>query len=356
MGLTIVSPMTWSALVQCAPMAPRLKSRPRPELFAASDADRPAADAVTGAITFDVYAADAQAQETHAAPEWIKLAPRGRFTARDGRQLEVDPELLVSRFRADAVDVPIDIDHAIPKKALFGDTAPAVAWIVELAAREDGLYGRPSWLDGGLAVLKARTHRYISPAFPADENGKAIWLHSVGLVAAPGISMPAVASADPPHTFRDPTMLKKIAIALGLAETADETACLAAIAAHSQRVDRGVHEQTLATLSATTAELEALKKAGHDKEVTDLLEGALTAKKITPAQRAELEPLCATAGGFDQVKKLIDATAPGLGASGLDKKTPPGQVATLSAEDRDIMRDLGLTEEQFRKANGLPAA
>ena len=151
-------------------------------------------------------------------------------------------------------------------------------------------------------------------------------------------------------------MLKKIAIALGLTEAADEAACLNAISAFALRVDRAVHEQTLATLSATTAELETLKKAGHDKEVGELLEGALTAKKITPAQRAELEPLCATAGGFDQVKKLIEATAPGLGASGLDKKTPPDRVATLSAEDRDIMRDLGLTEEQFRKANGLPAA
>ncbi len=336
-------------------MTTRLTSHLLLSLFDAAGADRPGTDAVTGAITFDVYAAEREVEKSAAAPVWIKLAPRGRFTARDGRQLEVDPELLVRRFQADAVDVPIDIDHAIPKKALFGDTAPAVAWIEELAAREDGLYGRVSWLDGGLAVLKARTHRYISPAFPADENGKAIWLHSAGLVAAPGISMPAVASADP-SSQQEPFMLKKIAIALGLTEAADEAACLNAISAFALRVDRAVHEQTLATLSATTAELEALKKTGHDKEVSELLEGALTAKKITPAQRAELEPLCATAGGFDQVKKLIEATAPGLGASGLDKKTPPDQIAALSAEDREVMKMMGLSEEAYRKANGLAAA
>ena len=321
------------------------------------DAAADLVDAVTGAITFDVFgtAPGADAGAGDAGPEWIKIAPRGRFTARDGRQLEVDPELLVRRFEADGVDVPLDIDHAIPKKALFGDTAPAVAWIEVLEARPDGLYGRVSWLEGGLAVLKARTHRYVSPALKPDETGKAIWLHSAGLVAAPGISMPAVAAADPSHK-QEPPMLKKIAQALGLAETADETACLSAIASLSQRIDKAVHDQALQTLSATTAELTALKTAERNKKVTDLLEGALTAKKITPAQRAHFETLCATDEGLAGVEALIAATAAGLGASGLDDKRPPDQLATLSAEDREAMADLGLTEEQYRKANGLAAA
>lgn len=319
------------------------------------DAEGGPGDAVTGAIAFDVYAASPAAAEAFAGPEWIKLAPRGRFTARDGRQLEVDPELLVERFVADGVDVPIDIDHAIPKKALFGDAAPAVAWIVELAARDDGLYGRPNWLEDGLSVLKKRSHRYVSPTLKTDPNGKATWLHSAGLVAAPGISMPAVAAADP-STKQEPSMLKKIAQALGLTETADETTCLSAIATLSQRVDKAVHDQTLQTLSTTTAELNALKGEARTKKVTDLLEGALTAKKITPAQRAAYETLCATDEGLAGVESLIAATAPGLGASGLDEIKPAGQLTTLSAEDREVMSMLGITEEDYRKANGLVAA
>ncbi|MCO5059645.1 MAG: phage protease [Rhizobiaceae bacterium] len=312
-------------------------------------------DAVTGAITFDVFAATAEADAGETGPEWIKLAPRGHFTARDGRKLEVDPELLVRRFEADGIDVPIDIDHAIPKKALFGDTAPAIAWIEELSARADGLYGRVSWLDDGIAVLKKRSHRYVSPALKPDETGKAIWLHSAGLVAAPGISMPAVASADPSHT-QEPVMLKKIAQALGLTETADETACLSAIASLSQRVDKAVHDQTLQTLSATTAELNTIKAEARAKKVNDLLEGALTAKKITPAQRQHYETLCATDDGLAGVESLIASIAPGLGASGLDGRQPADQLQTLSAEDREAMADLGLTEEEYRKANGLAAA
>ena len=65
---------------------------------------------------------------------------------------------------------------------------------------------------------------------------------------------------------------------------------------------------------------------------------------------------CATDAGVESVTALLAATAPGLGASGLDRKTPPDQVVTLSAEDREIMKELGVTEEQYRKANGLAAA
>ncbi|MCO5083075.1 MAG: phage protease [Rhizobiaceae bacterium] len=318
-------------------------------------AGEPGEPVATGVAVFDVMTLDAAANP-EVGPAWIMLAPRGRFTARDGRSFEVNPEQLVERFAAEKVDVPIDIDHATVKKAIFGDAAPAIGWIKELAAKPDGLHGRVEWLAAGLATLAARSHRYVSPSLKADENGVVSWLHSAALVAAPALSMPAVASVDPNNPTKDASMLKKIAAALGLAEDAGETACLNAIANLGQRVDKAVHEQTLATLSTTTAELEAIKKAGHDKEVADLLDGALTAKKITPAQRAELEPLCATVDGFAQVKKLIDATAAGLGASGLDKKPMPGEVHTLSAEDRAIMKEMGLTEEAYRKANGLAAA
>jgi phage I-like protein len=78
------------------------------------------AGSATGVILFDVYAA-CKPDDTSRGPEWVKLAPRGRFTARDGRQLEVDPELLVRRFDADGVDLPIDLDHATAKGGLSGD-------------------------------------------------------------------------------------------------------------------------------------------------------------------------------------------------------------------------------------------
>lgn len=128
---------------------------------------------------------------------WIKLAPRGRFTTRDGREMEVSPETLLARFNADGVDIPIDIDHAVAKKTIFGDIAPAVGWITRMEARADGLYGFATWLDQGRATLTSKTHRYISPTLKLDASNVAIWLHSVSLVAAPALSMPTVAAAEP---------------------------------------------------------------------------------------------------------------------------------------------------------------
>lgn len=304
---------------------------------------------VTGAALFDVTALDAQ-PISGSGPAWIKLSPRGRFVTRDGRSFEVDPEALAARFSADAIDVPLDVDHATVRKAVFGETAPAIGWIKELAAKPDGLHARVEWLDAGLTILAARSHRYVSPAFRADETGKVSWIHSAGLVAAPALSMPAVASADTTHQ-QEPVMLKKIAQALGLADSADETACLSAIANLSQRVDKAVHDQVLETLATTNNELSTIKAEARKKVVSDLIEGGLSAKKILPAQKTHFEGLCSTDEGLASVTALLAATAPGLGASGLDDTPLPGQISALSAEDKEVMKMLGLTEEEYRKAN-----
>ncbi|CUW95084.1 phage protease [Agrobacterium genomosp. 2] len=334
----------------------------RPDLFLsclAPEATPNAADAMTGIAVLDAYAADpsAASSETKRGPEWIKLAPRGKLNARDGRVFTIDPELLVSRFEADAVDLPIDIDHATVKKAIFGDAAPAIGWINKLEARPDGLFGKVEWLEEGIRVLGARTHRYVSPTFKADDNGKATWLHSAALVAAPAASMPAVASATLTTTTQTETnMLKALAAALGLNEDASEASCLSAITTLKTRIDPAVHQEALDRIKTLSTEIEDGKKAVHKEKVDTLLEGALKAKKITPAQRESYEALATSPEGFEQVKKLIETLGVGLAASNLDQRRPEDATATLTAEDRDVMKQLGLSEDEYRKANGLTAA
>ncbi|MDG3580408.1 phage protease [Rhizobium sp. YJ-22] len=333
-------------------MTKRTATRPEKQ----SEVQPNMAGAATGVVLLDAFSADPEAADTKRGPEWIKVAPRGAFTTRDGRYLVVDPEALVERFNADKIAVPIDIDHATVKKALFGDAAPAVAWIEELQARSDGVYGRVDWLDEGLRILSARTHRYISPSLKLDDANRAIWLHSVALVAAPAASMPAVASAHLSTTPEPKPMLKAIAAALGLSEDAADTSCLSAIATLKLRIDPAVHQQALDQVKTLSAEIEGIKAAGHKAEVNALLETALKAKKISPAQRATYEALSATPEGLAQVKTLIETLGAGLAPSGLDDKQPQGGVATLSAHDRQIIEEMGLEEEAYRKANGLTAA
>lgn len=317
------------------------------------------ADAMTGLTVLDAYLADPAAAAAKTGPEWIKVTPRGKFTARDGRVFDVDPELLAARFAEDNVDLPVDVDHATVKKAMFGESAPAVGWISKLEARADGLYGKVEWLDEGLKVLAARTHRYVSPTLKHDDNGKAYWLHSAALVAAPAASMPAVASADlskTPSASQEPKMLKAIALALGLTEDASEQSCLSALTSLKSRIDPAIHAEALKQVTTLSAELETIRNGEHQAKVNALIEGALKEKKIVPAQRDHYAALCATPEGLTQVTALLGTVTSVLAASNLDDKRPGDQLATLSAEDRDIMKQLGLSEDEYRKANGLTAA
>lgn len=58
------------------------------------------------------------------APGWVQLMPRDQVTARDGQVFIFEPEM-----------------------AVITGTKPARGWIVELAARPAGLFGRLDWLD-----------------------------------------------------------------------------------------------------------------------------------------------------------------------------------------------------------------
>lgn len=275
----------------------------------------------TSIVTVEIATAAAVAE----GDGWIKIAPRGVLRCRDGRVFHLDPDAIAARFAADAVDVPIDLNHSTVVKPPKGEPSPALGWIKQLEARPDGLFGRTEWLPAGRAVLDARSHRYVSPCFPHDKSGRAEWLHSVALVSAPALaSLPAVASA---ASGTPELTMNTIATALGLEEGADETACLAAITTlRAEAVPREIYDTAIASLSALTEELTTLKVERHASELDGVLEGALKAGKIVPAVRDRLATLAATPEGLDQVRAMIDAMPARLQASGLDERQVPAPV------------------------------
>lgn len=275
-------------------------------------------DFAHGAVITEIAIAEAAA-DTATAPEWIKILPAGKVVTRDGRSYSFNPETLAARFNKDGIDIPVDLDHGISKN----DKPAAVGWVKEMRAEPDGLYGRVEWLETGKEVLASKSRRYVSPTFHHTKSGEAIWLHSVALVAAPALAMPALAHVDPASPTKESPM-KSIAKALGLAEEADEAACLSALSEmKAGTVDKKVHDETLAKLEATSTELSDLKAGIRKRDVDALLEGALADKKIVPAQRDHYASLCATDEGLEQVKGLLAATAKGLAPSGLDDKDLP---------------------------------
>lgn len=259
------------------------------------------------------------------APALVKLAPRGKVRTRDDRAFDFSPETLVARFDKDGIEVPVDLEHSL--SAFMGDKSKgAIGWISKLVSKPDGLYGEVSWLDAGKAALKARTHRYISPTFRHDEFGVATWLHSVALVAAPALPMPALAHVSPLITTEEPKMTKlaRLAAKLGLNEDASEDAMIAALEAQLEtRVEKATHDEAVASLAARTTELNQLKADARAEKVKSVIEDALKAKKIVPAQREHYEKLCATDEGLDSITALFAATTPVLPGSSLDNRDLP---------------------------------
>jgi len=280
-----------------------------------------------GEIVIDLAIASVGDEAKFEAPKIVKIMPRGKTVTRDDRAYDFKPEMLVARFEEDGIDIPIDMEHGL--SAFMGDKSQgAVGWISKLEARDDGLYGHVDWLKRGIEVLKARTHRFLSPTFRHDAFGQAKWLHSAALVAAPALAMAALAHADPNTIAKPPetsmTKMARLAAELGLTEDASEDALLQALAAKTNgMVAKNVHDETLSKLSATTGELEALRAASRKAEVDAALEDALKAKKIAPAEREHFEKLAATDEGLDQVKALLGAMTSKQTPSGLDGKRPP---------------------------------
>ncbi|GJD93330.1 hypothetical protein OCOJLMKI_0522 [Methylobacterium iners] len=349
-------------------MRPRRQCAAVTQRPAPSSLELPAFGIIAGEVTLAATGGEAR------APEWIRVTPRGKFATRDGRSYGFDPEVLAARFVSDAVDVAVDTNHGLALRATRGEDVEPIGYAAELQARPDGTWARVNWLDPATAAGVVRKHRYVSPTFFPDASGQAVWLHSISLVATPALSMPALLHAL--GGTLEPSM-KQIAKALGLPEDATEAACLAAIGARAEvkplAAALGLPEtadaaaclaaigglrdgggslvtQLQGQLATTSAQLNALTKAARDKEVTDLLEGALKERRIVPAQRESLVTLCTSDEGLAGVKAMLAATAPNLQGSGLDgqQASTGGEVdpVTLAAKASKIQSE--------RAAAGMP--
>jgi phage I-like protein len=298
------------------------------------------------------------------APDWITLFPKtGKITTRDERELNVDAQALMDVFKAQNVFIPIDINHATETAATSGGRSDAVGWITEMELRDNALMGRVEWLPKGRKLVTDKKYRYTSPAVFADKiTGKTTWIKSVALVTAPALDNQPVlntaqnSSLEPSNSepLKDAPM-KSILHALGLNADADEAKCLSAVDAlkltASTAIPKVIHDKVVEQLSAASTELETLKAASHKAKIDALLEGALKAKIIVPAERPEFEALCANEAGFAQVQTLFAKKTPMLETSKLETakaeidsgELSPHQLAAKARELQKLASERGET-------------
>jgi phage I-like protein len=104
-------------------------------------------------------------------------------------------ERVIREAAAWGVDQMIDLEHdSLDKytRALRNNAADALGWF-RLALREGELWAvNVTWTEEGERRLRAKTQRYISPAFEESEDGSPTWVINVALC-----SMPATHGAQP---------------------------------------------------------------------------------------------------------------------------------------------------------------
>ncbi|MEX0852581.1 MAG: phage protease [Bauldia sp.] len=162
-----------------------------------------------------------------AAPEWIHLLPAGDVVTVDGRgpyRVE-DAAALVNASLQAGNRLEIDENHATYLAAPKGLPSPARGWIVELQARDDGIWGRVEWTEAGRQLIADRAYRHISPVIVHRKGGQVIALRGASLVQHPNLrGLTALHSEE-----SDMDLLAKLREALGLADDADEATALNAV-------------------------------------------------------------------------------------------------------------------------------
>lgn len=342
------------------------------------------------------YPAIARACHAVALPaepaEWVHLVPAGRFKGHDGRGPYVlsDAAAVIKASLAAAAGgrLPIDYDHALDLAAPQGQPAPAAAWILDLQARADGVWGRVEWTPAGGQAVRDREYGFLSPVFRHHaETGVISLIERAALTNNPNLrQLTALHSTGVPMDVE--ALLTQLRAALGLPAEAgtdeivagvkalgdkataaekvdDEIATAAGLAKGAVRGDvvkaiqaavaKAVDPARFVPIEQVTVlqtRLTALEKATAEEKALAAVDGAIADGKLLPALRAwglslHAKDPAAFADYVGKAPVIVGGTVtikPALNAAGLDPDE--ARMAAL----------LGVDHEAFKKAKGERAA
>lgn len=299
------------------------------------------------------------------APKRVHLLPSGpQIRGRDGRQWRLtDPQAIVEAFEANNGPLPIDYQHDSMTPGKSGPK-PAAGWIERLEADDKGIWGIVSWTPRAAEMIASREYRFLSPAIGFDQRtGEVTALAGAGLVHSPNFHLTALNAQQ-----QETDMLKEIAFVLDLPDTADINDVLAAINALKQAatglnaaggdvVLAGHYHTVVAELNSANADLERARRHQREARAEALIEHAVRTGKVTPAVRADYLDLALNS--YDRAAAII-GKLPVIVKSGADpdleraevelNSVLGGRAPSPSSAEADILRKVGLSEEDYRKA------
>jgi phage I-like protein len=299
-----------------------------------------------------------------AAPAWVHLLPVGTFSGRDGRGpwRVTDLAELIARTRqmAGGRPLPVDYNHALDVAVSKGVEAPAAGWVMDLAARADGLWGRVEWTPRAARLIAEREYRYISPVIAHAPDGQVGAVLRVALTNLPNLGQITALNAKEAR-MNPEQMMARLRELLSLAPDADADAIVEAVR------QLGTARNSVDPASYVPMELfekavaEAQRgRSGISRQAAEMaVDDGIRRGVLMPFVREWAVDLCTTnKAAFDA---FVAKVAPGtkmvtdMLTSAIVTDPLRDRPAGGGGEDDDVFRTLGLSREEVRKHVRNPA-
>lgn len=302
------------------------------------------------------------------APEWIELIPAGRdVVGFDGRNwIMDDADRVVTAFNNRGRPVPLDWEHATQIKASRGEEAPAAGWIERLDNRGGAIWGRVTWTDKGRESVASRAYRFVSPAFDFNPVTRVIRaLVHAGLTNQPNLRLAALNRTDPEEEA--PIMTTKpITDALGLVDGASAEQCVTAINALKtdrrtalNRAEKPDPEKYIPKADYDLAlnklgTYETAENTRREAEIVEAVDAVIAVgdPACPPANRDDYLAMCRQEGGLERFRKLFRPQVERAlnRTETANREKPAGSAGTLTAEERAVCRQTGMSEADYLAA------
>lgn len=304
-------------------------------------------------------------------PDWILVVPAGAVKTLKGDFVCDGPamEATIAAFLGLKRDLVIDYEHQTQTTVLNGQPAPAAGWIKELAARDVGLCARVEWTERAAGYIASREYRYLSPVIEVRPGDRRV----VEFYSAALTNDPAIVGMNPIANRRnneEEPMKDKLAELLGLKAEATDEEFIAAVQGlkEFQSGTVAVLELKAPTVSdvkgtvlalrqapvgmVPAAEHEALKAQLARRDVEGLVDGAIAAGKVTPAQRDSMLELARTDGKAFETFVLKAPVVVPLGGRVAGRTDVGGGEGGMTEAERQVCHQLGVDEKAFKAQTG----
>lgn len=327
----------------------------------------------------------------------IQLLPYGEFRAVDGRPFDAPAWFLTETNGRDVADLAnqsrtqlvVDYEHQTLYKEQNGQPAPAAGWIKWVSFSPKGLFADVEWTNKAAALIKNREYRYVSAVFAYDTQGYVRKLFHAALTNNPALDsidevMAAASAQFNPIPMEQNPMNELLQQLFGLpnasedelkaalsallavkpktvalnaelfAQLAEKDQRIAALTAQSQTAQPDLTQfAPVSVVQDLQNQIAALTAQRDADKGSELIQAALTAGKLLPAQKEWAENVLKQPNGLAFLSGFIENAQP-IAALNQSQTQTAGvsgnlNVVALSAEEQAAAKMLGMSHAEFGK-------